>query len=201
MKPDIAAPGVNVASSMSSFTVATYASISTVSFNDHDYDFARLSGTSMSSPCVAGIVALMLDANPLLTPSQVKEILQQTAREDEFTGDLITPPGDVMWGYGKVNAYAAVQLALATQGLNVQNVKIESIGIYPNPAFAQIQLLLPSGEKCLSIMAIDMSGKQTQLVAESRTVDVSSLAAGIYSLEIVTDREMYRTKLMVGGQR
>ena len=201
MKPDIAAPGVNVASSMSSFTDATYASISTVSFNDHDYDFARLSGTSMSSPCVAGIVALMLDANPLLTPSQVKEILQQTAREDEFTGDLITPPGDVMWGYGKVNAYAAVQLALATQGLNVQSVKIGSIGIYPNPAFTQIQLLLPSGEKCLSIMALDMSGKQTQLVAESGTVDVSSLAAGIYSLEIVTDREMYRTKLMVGGQR
>lgn len=201
MKPDIAAPGVNVASSMSSFTDATYASISTVSFNDHDYDFARLSGTSMSSPCVAGIVALMLDANPLLTPSQVKEILQQTAREDEFTGDLITPPGDVMWGYGKVNAYAAVQLALATQGLNVQSVKIGSIGIYPNPAFTQIQLLLPSGDKCLSIMALDMSGKQTQLVAESGNVDVSSLAAGIYSLEIVTDREMYRTKLMVGGQR
>ncbi|MFM7726096.1 MAG: S8 family serine peptidase, partial [Flavobacteriales bacterium] len=85
-KPDIAAPGVNVCSSISSFTDYNYSAIDNVSFNGGEYDFARMSGTSMSSPCVAGIVALLLDANPFLTPAQVKEILMATARTDEFTG-------------------------------------------------------------------------------------------------------------------
>jgi subtilisin family serine protease len=86
MKPDIAAPGVNVASSISSFTDASYSTTETITFNGVEYDFAKFSGTSMSSPCVAGIVALLLDANPGLTPFEIKQILQATAREDDETG-------------------------------------------------------------------------------------------------------------------
>jgi serine protease AprX len=60
----------------------------------------------MAAPHVAGVVALMLDANPLLTPQQIKQIVAQTA----------TPmPGYQAWeaGAGYVNAYAAVQRAFA----------------------------------------------------------------------------------------
>lgn len=200
MKPDIAAPGVNVASSMSSYTDASFTSIETITFNGHDYDFARLSGTSMASPCVAGIVALMLDANPFLTAQQVKEILQATAREDEFTGP-ISPPGDVMWGYGKVNAYAAVQAALATQGLRVDEYPTAEIRVFPNPAADYIHVVIPSKEKCLSIVVTDMSGKVMTLQLNGNLVDVSQLATGIYALEVKTDGSVSRTKLMISGQR
>ena len=58
-------------------------------FDGMTYEFAKLSGTSMSSPAVAGIVALMLEANPNLSPSDVRDILEATARQDQATGDLL----------------------------------------------------------------------------------------------------------------
>ena len=66
--------------------------------------YTHLTGTSMAAPHVAGIVALMLDANPALTPYQVKAILEETATN---------LPNRESWevGRGMVNAYAAVDRA------------------------------------------------------------------------------------------
>ena len=89
-KPTIAAPGVN--------TIST-------SFNCTGY--ASLSGTSMSTPHVAGAVALILQANPNLDPAQVKEILQLTAV------DLGAAGMDNQFGAGRVDVLEAVVLALA----------------------------------------------------------------------------------------
>ncbi|WP_367391238.1 S8 family serine peptidase [Lewinella sp. LCG006] len=63
--------------------------------------YTTLDGTSMAAPHVAGIVALMLEADPTLNPYEVKAILQQTATNI---------PGRAGWevGAGYVNAYAAV---------------------------------------------------------------------------------------------
>lgn len=63
--------------------------------------YTQISGTSMATPFTAGVVALMLDADPTLTPAEVRDILTKTA----------TPmPGyeDYEVGAGYVNAYAAV---------------------------------------------------------------------------------------------
>ena len=63
--------------------------------------YTQISGTSMATPFAAGTVALMLDADPTLTPDEVKQILQQTASQmpnyDEY-----------QVGAGYINAYAAV---------------------------------------------------------------------------------------------
>jgi minor extracellular serine protease Vpr len=40
---------------------------------------------SAAAPLTAGVIALMLEVNPELTPSEIKTILQETAREDSFT--------------------------------------------------------------------------------------------------------------------
>src|SRR5215204_3218005 len=63
--------------------------------------YTQISGTSMATPHVAGVVALMLDADPTLTPDEVKQVLTQTASR---------MPGYEEWqvGAGYVNAYAAV---------------------------------------------------------------------------------------------
>src|SRR5690606_35173389 len=136
----------------------------TINFNGHDYDFARFSGTSMSSPCVAGIVALMLQANPALTPQQVKEILQNTVRLDSYTG-TITAPGHVRWGYGKVNAYQAVKTVAPTVGVTDFKL-LSNMNLNPNPANDYFTLNINTTDKIQRVRAIGIDGKFVQLKVE-----------------------------------
>jgi subtilisin family serine protease len=70
-------------------------------------DQAVVNGTSFSAPVVSGVVALMLAANPALTPDEVRRILEGTA-------DDIGPAGfDEAAGWGRVNAGRAVAAARA----------------------------------------------------------------------------------------
>jgi subtilisin family serine protease len=64
-----------------------------------------ISGTSFSCPQVSGLIALMLQKTPTLTQSQVEQILRNTAI------DLGTAGFDTTWGYGFVQADAAVAAA------------------------------------------------------------------------------------------
>ena len=64
----------------------------------------KASGTSFAAPLVAGAVALMLEANPDLTPTQVKAILQLTAESFDDTHPLSQ-------GAGQLNITGAVELA------------------------------------------------------------------------------------------
>jgi subtilisin family serine protease len=117
-KPDLVAPGIGI-ESLSAPASALYAADTryllpgTVPTSYLPY--LSLSGSSMATPVVAGTVALMLQANPDLTPNEVKAILQYTAQV--YNGyDPLTE------GAGFVNAKGAVELAqfFATPG-----------GIYP----------------------------------------------------------------------
>lgn len=105
--PLVAAPGVAVISS-----VSNYASLSTWCFEHADdngqlYRWSVMSGTSMSAPCAAGIIALWMQACPTLTPRQVQDIILQTSINDDFTA---TNP--VRWGAGKINALEGIKLAM-----------------------------------------------------------------------------------------
>src|SRR5204862_3320609 len=71
--------------------------------------YLSLTGTSMSAPVVAGTVALMIQANPMLTPNLVKAILQYTAEHRSRYNDLTQ-------GAGFLNARGAVQLAKSFAG-------------------------------------------------------------------------------------
>ena len=78
LKPNVSAPGVSVESSLSSHGSS--------SKPPRSMESTCPSGTSMSSPATAGVVALMLEANPDLTPADVRSILESTARQDDDTG-------------------------------------------------------------------------------------------------------------------
>ena len=106
-KPDLVAPGVGIES------LADPHSTLYASFGDYLLDGARstpykpylsLTGTSMAAPVVAGTVALMLEANPNLTPNAVKAILQYTAEVREGESFLAQ-------GAGLLNALGAVRMA------------------------------------------------------------------------------------------
>lgn len=192
LKPDISAPGKSVASSISSFTDASFSQIDQVDFNGRTYPFARFSGTSMSSPACAGIAALILDANPTLSPQQVKEIIIQTARTDNHTGAI--PPHNTVWGWGKINAINAVKLALNTIGLEENSQKV-SWKVFPNPTSTIISIEgLPAG--IITLQIINNQGKVIQSVAYNNAIDVSSLPAGMYFIRIENNGKIEQVKFV-----
>ena len=69
--------------------------------------YQGMSGTSMATPHNAGLMALMLDANPTLSPAQVDQILEQTALDLGASGKENTH------GSGRIRAYEAVQAAIS----------------------------------------------------------------------------------------
>ncbi len=102
-KPDIAAPGAWV---MSAFAADSDPENRMRRQRDPGGMHICYQGTSMSSPHVAGAIALMLQKQLDLTPGEVKTILQETARADAFTGAV---PNHA-FGYGKLDVKAAVDM-------------------------------------------------------------------------------------------
>lgn len=66
--------------------------------------FGVFGGTSASAPHLAGAIALLLQADSLLTPAQVKDLLQNGANVDGTTGSV----PNASWGYGKLNSYESI---------------------------------------------------------------------------------------------
>jgi serine protease AprX len=108
-KPDIVAPGVGIESladpnSTLYRTLPTMLVSGALGILTGFKPYLSLSGTSMAAPVVSGTVALMLEANPKLTPNAVKAILQYTAQVKSNTSYL-------QQGAGMLNARGAVRMA------------------------------------------------------------------------------------------
>jgi len=181
MKPDISAPGVSICSAISSYTDAAYTTISSVTFNNKTYDYAKFSGTSMSGPVVAGVCALILEANPWLSAAQVKLLIKETARTDNFTG-AIPVLGSPMWGMGKLNAYAAVKEALALVEAP-ENTFENAWNVYPNPVIETLHFTLVD-ELPKECTIVDAQGKCVMLPIQDEHVSVKHLKAGQYTMQI-----------------
>ena len=101
LKPDVVAPGTNIWAP---------------DFNLVGQDgrgYQSTTGSSDSCPHVSGICALMLEANPDLRPRDIQKILHQTAEAmGEPSEPELSDKYNYAYGYGSVDAYAAVDLAL-----------------------------------------------------------------------------------------
>jgi subtilisin family serine protease len=181
MKPDISAPGVAIMSSISSFTNAAYTSMGSVNFNGRTYHFAKFSGTSMSCPMVAGVAALILDANPYLSARQVKEIIMETARQDNITG-IIPAEGSPRWGAGRVNAYAAVKLALQTIGLE-EPANDLMWSVFPNPVANELHFTIVE-ELPKQAEIINLNGQANLRAIINGKLNVSDLSPGNYFIRL-----------------
>ncbi len=102
-RPTITAPGVDIISTRVFTPLAALSAQKDVSISPaHLPYYTTFSGTSMAAPHVAGIVALILEVDPTLTPIEVKKVLEQNA----------TPMSSYEnWevGAGYVNAYSAIK--------------------------------------------------------------------------------------------
>ena len=108
MKPEISAPGNNIISSYSSYYIEANPGASDINSDVEHFDFEGRtyawnanSGTSMSTPVVAGIIALWLQAKPNLTNEDIVRLFSQSSRHPDTT---LTYPNNE-YGYGEINAY------------------------------------------------------------------------------------------------
>jgi serine protease AprX len=105
-QPTVTSPGVDIISTRVISPLVLLGATADAEYIEPAYlpYYTTMSGTSMAAPHVAGIIALMLEANPLLSPSEVKSLLEKTAT---------SMPDYSEWevGAGYVNAYNAVDAA------------------------------------------------------------------------------------------
>lgn len=146
-KPDICAPGQGIRS-----TVPGGA-------------YAYSSGTSMAGPHVAGLVALLISANPELAGNVdlIEQIIEETAvplRSSQVCGgtDGSVIPNNI-YGYGRIDAYAAYVQAmeLATPAIADFTLKPS----YPNPFFSSTQIDYELAETAdVSLLIFDAAGRK-----------------------------------------
>ena len=150
LKPQVAAPGVNICSSIPT--------------TDASYD-CGYSGTSMAAPHVAGLVALMWNAAPCIARNYelTETIIQNTATgltTTETCGGLSGIPNNTT-GYGLINALAAVQTAIAHCGPSgtLQGTVIDTLTSNPIEdalvsAGGRTELTNASGQYTFSFMSV-----------------------------------------------
>ena len=120
IKPDVLAPGTNVISSYSSFYLENNPDANDINsdvthfeYNGRTYAWNANSGTSMSTPVVAGAIALWLQAKPTLTPADVLGVLERTSRHVD---PELTYPNN-QYGYGEIDIYYGLLDVLGISGI------------------------------------------------------------------------------------
>jgi subtilisin family serine protease len=163
----------------------------------------RSSGTSMSSPAVAGIVALYLQKNPTADWQEVKNAIINCADRDAFTGPALP---DNKWGYGKVNGYSVVKGC--TVGLNeIDERGSVELKNYPNPfhgkTYIEYDFSSTVNYNTAKIIIHDAYGRSIQsYILNDRSnhveFDGNAFAAGIYTCSLVIDgQQRQSTKLLI----
>ena len=146
IRPDVAAPGYQI-------TSLTYNS---------NTGYTNKNGTSMATPCVAGVIALMLEANPNLTPAEIDMILETTAVRCEGATSKNNRTGS-----GRIDAYAAVQRVVTTY----QDITVDGLNYTINKTTHEAQLtgrVVTAVDGCLNIPA--------SVEYESTTYNVTALS-------------------------
>lgn len=180
-KPDVVAPGSAVVSATSKYWQGFYpmAAVAKSQYANDCYDVNI--GTSMSSPFVTGTVALWLQANPKLTPSDVRNILNASSRHDQYTGNADSCDRN-KWGAGKIDAYAGLQIAAGKTGISDMQADVQQMSITTDRTARTAKVMYAAkGNATLSIYTTTGQKVATQtLTTSGQTVSLSQLTHGVY---------------------
>lgn len=147
IKPDITAPGVNI---LAGNTPNPW-------LGRPGQLFQSISGTSMSSPHIAGLAALLVDAHPGWSPEAIKSALMTTAHQDVEKEDKTTPADPFDFGAGHVVPNSAVDPGLVYQaGFSNYLAFLRGVG-----ALSGSGAIDPSNLNLASIAIAELVGSQT----------------------------------------
>lgn len=202
-RPDVTAPGVFVLSAVNSYDPATVT-------EDHDklaaeitaggrkHQWGNMSGTSMSCPTVAGIIALWLQANPNLNVENIREILNVTSVKDSY----VTQGNPLRWGAGKIDAYTGLVRCI-TLGTDQPLVENNAVIIYPNPSDGHFKLFAQgeTSTMTLSVYAADGTWVASQTIKPTHNetdVDLSStLTTGLYFVQLIGEKTNHTSRILI----
>lgn len=203
-KPDVMAPGANIVSARSSVydelhpTDLKQWTVAEQMFNGRRYGWFVAGGTSMSSPAVAGIIALWLQACPTLSPDDVMGILKRTSKP---CGDYGPLPNNYC-GYGMIDAYAGLLDVLGLSGIDgidADNPRGVSINVKRGGVLQISFSETPVGS--IGVTIYDTSGRkrmQKRLEGGCREYSVTTkLPAGVYAVHINTADKHQRGSMLV----
>ncbi len=200
IKPNITAPGFLVPSAVNRLQVPGWAhdNITHLTNFRGDTNFYMVSsGTSMASPHVCGIVALMLQANPKLNPTHIIDFIQNTATMNDQTGQV---PNNT-YGYGIVNAYEAVKKSLQWANVNFVNSE-NNFDIFPNPALNFITIKNKSLSSVTNISLIDYQGKKviSDTMNENEiSINLNQISPGFYTILIENETGFWAFKILINN--
>lgn len=198
-KPEVSAPGYQVVSSVSSRDQTNYSASASLTVDGVKYKWSPLSGTSMSSPAVTGIVALMLQANPNITVDQIRNIIFTTTRNDDKTGDLRaqgTPSSS--WGWGKIDALRCVAAAYDLNGIDEAVANMPRLVVYPNPASDQVTIVTSTNEPSqLTVYTIDGRQVAQRTIGCESVVSTAKWGRGVYVLQVRSKAGLRTERLIV----
>lgn len=192
VKPTVMAPGMNILSSYSSYYLENHPDEDTgydtafSSWQGRTYPWGGNSGTSMSTPVVAGVIALWLEACPTLTPQDVEGVISRTATHNI---DTLSYPNNE-YGYGEIDAYRGLLDVLSLSNISgISTWQPRALKMVPTPegnlsltisgtpaSALRITLYTTAGVKVLTTeVASPVSGRNV--------VQLPSLPRGVYAVQ------------------
>lgn len=199
MKPDVTAPGYNIISSYSSFYMDNDPSaynvnrtIEAFDYQGRRYYWNAESGTSMSCPVVAGVIALWLQAKPTLTRQELMDIFRRTCTHLDTS---LNYPNN-QYGFGEIDAYRGLLDIL--KGSNIPEFSVHQPKAVAISAAVGRLLLhfsqLPSSPVHVSLYTLSgtpLYSKTLTPVSPTVSLSLPMLPAGIYAVQLTSSEHIF----------
>ncbi len=207
--PDVVAPGYTIISSVNNYdrntTVAGKSTLAdqVTKFGDNrKYHWGDMAGTSMAAPVATGTIALWLQADPYLTPAEIRSIMKETATNDLYT----KKSNNVQWGAGKLNAYDGLVKVIQNKNDNsaindIHNPNMDVL-LYPNPSNGNFSLFINNEER-INVSIYTLNGAivfNEELSTENGLLNMQlndKLIKGLYLIKINGDNTSFSSKLII----
>jgi len=190
-KPNVSAPGVGIRSARPGGF------------------YGNASGTSMAGPHVAGLVALIISANPNLAGEVdiIENIIEQTSVPKTTDQNCGSIPGSQVpnntFGYGRIDALAAVEAAIDLIPVSIENAQNPLlVKVYPNPVFDQMIIEIQEPVHHVSVEIFDVHGRNVWRNQEKSgglivmKINLQNQPSGIYFYQISTGKEITQGKVI-----